>query len=253
MVRRRLLFCASNASYNRKTSMASTKRAAGSGSMKDQAASSSKQVKLDMFVKGKSSTKLPAGTKKEDFEFFWKEASPFSQFHPAVFKVDGVQYNCAEQYMMHQKALTFKDEENAKAIMKAAKPFAQKKLGRKVRNFVPEVWSAKCVDVVKKGNIAKFSQNSHLQKKLLDTHPKILVEASPRDRIWGIGLASGNKLAWNKSTWRGKNLLGYALTDVRQILMNDKHRQSSSDTDESSEGKSEDDTNSPEMKSQTSK
>lgn len=215
--------------------MASAKRSTGSDSIEDQKPSSSKQMKMDTFMKGKSSTpKLPAGTKREDFEFFWREESPFSQFHPAVFTVDGVKYNCAEQYMMHQKALTFRDDEHAKAIMKAAKPFTQKKLGRKVRNFDPKVWSDKSVNVVKKGNIAKFSQNSHLKKKLLDTYPKILVEASPRDRIWGIGLASSNKLAWDKSTWRGKNLLGYALTDVRQTLMTNEHKHKESSSDESS-------------------
>ncbi|XP_069110251.1 uncharacterized protein [Argopecten irradians] len=138
--------------YNRIIfSMASAKRSTGSDSIEDQKPSSSKQMKMDTFMKGKSSTpKLPAGTKREDFEFFWREESPFSQFHPAVFTVDGVKYNCAEQYMMHQKALTFRDDEHAKAIMKAAKPFTQKKLGRKVRNFDPKVWSDKCVNVVKK-------------------------------------------------------------------------------------------------------
>ncbi|XP_033736830.1 riboflavin biosynthesis protein PYRR, chloroplastic-like [Pecten maximus] len=237
---RRVLNCVQR---NRKIKMASNKRSAKTDSFEDQKPSSAKQMKLDMFVKGKSSTtKLPAGTKKEDFEFFWKEESPFSQFHPAVFTVDGVKYNCAEQYMMHQKALTFKDDENAKAIMKAAKAFSQKKLGRKVRNFVPDIWSAKCVDVVKKGNIAKFSQNSHLRKKLLDTYPKIMVEASPMDRIWGIGLASGNKLAWNKNTWKGKNLLGYALTDVRQTLMNSENKNKESSSDDGNSDTIEDDT-----------
>ncbi|OWF43560.1 riboflavin biosynthesis protein PYRR, chloroplastic-like [Mizuhopecten yessoensis] len=244
MVIRRVLTCiVFNVTHQRKITMASRKRAAEKKSNNDQKPSSTKQLKLDTFVKGSSSTlKLPAGTKKEDFEFFWREESPFSQFHPAVFTVDGTKYNCAEQYMMHQKAITFKDDENAKAIMKAAKPFTQKKLGRKVKNFAPDVWSAKCVDVVKKGNIAKFSQNSHLRKKLLDTYPKIMVEASPRDRIWGIGLASTNKLAWNKSTWRGKNLLGYALTDVRKTLMSDQLSDKSSADDESNSDTIEDDT-----------
>ncbi|KAJ8305789.1 hypothetical protein KUTeg_016334 [Tegillarca granosa] len=94
-----------------------------------------------------------------------------------------------------------------------------KKLGRKVRNFDQETWDSNCQKIVEEGNEAKFSQNEELKKILYATHPKILAEASPGDRIWGIGLRKDNPLAWDRKTWRGKNLLGYALTRVRDKLM----------------------------------
>ncbi|KAJ8305787.1 hypothetical protein KUTeg_016332 [Tegillarca granosa] len=131
----------------------------------------------------------------KEFEFFYGKTSPFSQFYSAEFIVNGVKYNCAEQFMMHSKAVLFKDDAIAKQILKTTTPLQQKRLGR------------------------KFSQNKDLKKALYATYPKILAEASPRDRIWGIGLGRNNPLARNEKTWKGKNLLGYALTRVRDKMM----------------------------------
>ena len=91
-------------------------------------------------------------------------------------------------------------------------------LGRKVKNFVKETWDNNCVQIVLQGNLAKFEQNEELQQFLKTTDGKILVEASPRDRIWGIGMGAANENANNPKKWRGKNLLGFVLTEVRDRL-----------------------------------
>ncbi|KAK2188003.1 hypothetical protein NP493_147g01038 [Ridgeia piscesae] len=156
---------------------------------------------------------------EEKYVFFWGNSSPFSQWYPCIFTVDGVEYCCAEQYMMHQKALLFGDDESAKKIMATSNPKDQKALGRRVHPFDPNVWKEKCRNIVEKGNLSKFSQNPDLKQTMLATAGSVLVEASPRDTIWGIGLGAGNPKAKTKSTWRGKNWLGYALTNVRERLM----------------------------------
>ncbi|CAH1773287.1 unnamed protein product [Owenia fusiformis] len=110
----------------------------------------------------------------------------------------------------------------AQRIMESDDPREQKALGRKVSNFDADVWDSNCREVVKQGSIAKFSQNEELKKVLLETDGTILVEASPRDTIWGIGLGADNPKAKNKHTWRGKNWLGYALTDARTEIIKGK-------------------------------
>jgi len=164
-----------------------------------------------------SSTEIPEG--KQKFVFFWKKESPFSQFHGCCFQKDGQTYSCAEQYMMHQKAVCFEDHEIAQKILESSSPPQMKSLGRKVRNYDDSIWEKRRYEVVKTGNKLKFSQNEELKGHLFATKGKILVEASPQDRIWGIGLGADNPLALDKSTWRGRNLLGYALTEVRDELM----------------------------------
>lgn len=95
---------------------------------------------------------------------------------------------------------------------------AMKKLGRKVRNYDDSIWKEKRYDVVVKGNIAKFSQNEKLRSFLLSTGSKILVEASPKDTIWGIGLEESSPDALSPRKWQGENLLGFALMEVRDII-----------------------------------
>lgn len=155
----------------------------------------------------------------EKFTLFWH--GPFSQWHPCEFEVDGVRYNCAEQYMMAEKARLFKDDESLAKIMEASSPKVQKALGRKVENFDPEAWNAYAKVAVFKGNRAKFSQNQELLGKLFDTRGTTLVEASPFDRIWGIGLGPNHPDANDRFKWRGTNWLGEVLTDVREKLVAD--------------------------------
>ena len=142
----------------------------------------------------------------------------FSQWYPCEFEVDGRIYHTAEQYMMSQKALLFKDRETFEKIMEADNPKSYKALGRLVRNFNPGVWDNNKYQIVLKGNVAKFSQNEALKDFLIKTGNKILVEASPYDGIWGIKLRIGDPKIQNPNNWRGENLLGFALMETRDIL-----------------------------------
>ena len=153
----------------------------------------------------------------EKFTFFWN--GPFSNWHPATFVADGVKYNCSEQYMMAEKARLFKDEASLKKIMASDSPKEQKACGRKISGFDKERWELIARGVVYKGCYEKFNQNLDLLKKLLDTAGTTLVEASPYDCIWGIGLAETNPKALDRATWRGKNWLGETLTKIREDLL----------------------------------
>lgn len=156
---------------------------------------------------------------KEDFIFFW--GGVYSQWCPSKFKIDGVDYNCAEQYMMAKKALLFDDKEMHDEIMSLANPAWQKDCGKRVKNFDKEIWEKHCRKYVYDGNYAKFTQNPRMLRELLATGDKEIVEASPQDTIWGIGLHETNPLAWNKATWQGTNWLGEAIMQVRTTLLSE--------------------------------
>lgn len=144
----------------------------------------------------------------------------FSQWYIKPFMVDSHRYVCMEQYMMSEKALLFKDMEMLKQILNTKDPATCKKLGRKVKNFDSEIWNEHSQKIVFKGNYAKFSQNSRLKELLLSTGDKVLVEASPFDKIWGIGMRPC-KAAEDHNNWRGKNQLGYTLTRVKKAIIAD--------------------------------
>ena len=145
-------------------------------------------------------------------------AACLSQWYECWFEVDGVQYHTTEQYMMASKARLFGDDAVLKEIMEARTPFDYKKLGRKIRGFVASMWDASKYDIVVEGNKAKFSQNPDLKKFLLSTGDSILAEASPYDKIWGIGLDREQADKGGVGQWQGENLLGCALMDVRDWL-----------------------------------
>jgi ribA/ribD-fused uncharacterized protein len=153
----------------------------------------------------------------ERFTFFW--SGPFSQWDPSPFFVEGVMYNCAEQYMMAEKARLFGDEEMEARIMSATLPSDQKRYGRMVKGFDLKEWEKVARDIVYRGNMAKFSQSEKHRDELFATEGTTLVEASPRDRIWGIGLKANDPRAKDRSKWRGKNWLGDTLTRVRDDLI----------------------------------
>lgn len=161
---------------------------------------------------------MPTDT-RDGFTFFWRPDSPFSQWHPATFVVDGLTFTCAEQFMMHGKATLFGDAEVAAQILAATDPRQHKALGRKVRPFDEHVWRARREDIVYRGSLARFAQNPALRDALLATAGTELVEASPTDRIWGIGMSSSNPAATDRTRWRGQNLLGQILTRVRGELL----------------------------------
>lgn len=164
---------------------------------------------------------------RDDFVLFWGHEDRgkgltkvcLSQWYQCPFVVEGQYYNCAEQYMMAEKARIFGDEEIRQQILAEYSQMAMKKLGRKVRDYDDEIWKEKRFDVVVKGNIAKFSQNEKLLDFLLSTDNKILVEASPKDTVWGIGLDESSPEAIQPRKWIGENLLGFALMEVRDILL----------------------------------
>lgn len=152
----------------------------------------------------------------EKFTFFW--SGVFSQWHPSPFQVKDIWYNCAEQYMMAEKARLFGDTETLRKIMNTIEPVDQKRYGREVKNFVTETWDADARYIVFNGNFAKFTQNEDIKKELLATAGTTLVEASPEDTIWGIGLRKEDPRAQNRATWKGTNWLGEVLTEIRDII-----------------------------------
>ena len=141
-----------------------------------------------------------------------------SQWYPCEFEAEGTKYTSAEQYMMAEKARLFGDEEIRAQILKTSDPAICKKLGRKVRNFNQEKWNKNRENIARKGNFYKFSQNAKLREFLLSTGDKILAEASPRDRIWGIGMGKNNPDALDPAKWRGRNLLGFSIMSVRKKI-----------------------------------
>ncbi|WP_344149549.1 NADAR family protein [Kribbella yunnanensis] len=144
-----------------------------------------------------------------------------SQWWPAPFVVDGVRYATTEHFMMAGKARTFGDEQTLAEILAVPSPAQAKALGRKVRNFDTAIWAEHRFDIVVAANAAKFSQYDDLRAYLLGTKDRVLVEASPVDRIWGIGLAADDVRAQEPRQWRGLNLLGFALMAVRRELAGD--------------------------------
>lgn len=146
------------------------------------------------------------------------DAACLSQWWPAAFTVDGRQYPTAEHWMMAEKARLFDDPQALDAALTAPSPGAAKAAGRRVRCFTEERWRQERYDVVRRGNLAKFGQHADLCRFLLTTGNKILVEASPFDRIWGVGMAKTDADLARPSRWRGLNLLGFALMDVRDCL-----------------------------------
>ncbi len=141
-----------------------------------------------------------------------------SQWWPAVFTVDGYQFATAEHYMMWRKAMLFGDGEIAEQILTAVHPHRAKALGRQVRGFDQQLWEQRRLDIVVDGSVAKLAHHEPLREYLLGTGDRVLVEASPTDRAWGIGLAASDERAADPGAWRGLNLLGFALMRARQIL-----------------------------------
>ena len=163
--------------------------------------------------------------KSDKFLLFWGHqksanlsASCLSQWYGSSFWQDDVYYVCAEQYMMAKKAECFGDKEALEQILSAKDPAQMKALGRQVCGFDAKVWDEVKFGVVLNASYLKFSQNATLRDFLLQTGSKILVEASPVDKIWGIGLGASDENAQNPMKWRGQNLLGFALMRARDEI-----------------------------------
>lgn len=163
-----------------------------------------------------------------EFLFFWGHSNTlkkevgkfcFSQWFEAPFIVDGITYNTAEHWMMANKALLFDDLNSYQKIISAKSPGEAKELGRWVLGFDEQIWITNRFDIVVKGNIHKFNQNPLFADFLINTKDRILVEASPVDKIWGIGLSKDAEQIDNPYFWNGKNLLGFALMEVRDFFI----------------------------------
>lgn len=166
--------------------------------------------------------KLLENNKKENrmdklnCEFFW--GGPFSQWAYSPFVVDGITFENAEKWMMYHKAKTFNDQEALNQILALEDPQVIKAIGRKVKNFNAEHWSSVSYEIVKMGNIHKFEQNPEMKDYLMSTGDKEIVEASPYDRIWGIGIGPSDPKRFESKYWNGENLLGKVIMDVREYF-----------------------------------
>lgn len=163
-----------------------------------------------------------------EYLFFWghqpsKDGSIIktcmSQWWPAAFEEDETTYKTAEHYMMAAKARLFGDSDILEKILQKDAPKDAKELGRKVKNFNPETWDARKYEIVMQANYLKFSQNEALKDFLQKTGNKVIVEASPVDPVWGIGLAESDPASSDPAQWKGENLLGFALMEVREMLI----------------------------------
>jgi len=149
------------------------------------------------------------------YKFFFRSASVFSNWYFCEFNDGENNFNCVEQYMMFKKAVLFEDYEVAKKIIETPyNPKYYKKMGRKVKNFNQKIWNENKTQIVYDGCRFKFSQNKKLKEILLNTDG-IFVEASPYDKIWGVGLSSDDPRIHDERNWKGQNLLGKILTKLR--------------------------------------
>lgn len=147
-----------------------------------------------------------------------EENGYLSNWYSSRFTISGVQFSSMEQYMMYMKAKCFHDNEAASEIVKTDDVAVIKAIGRRVREYNEVVWNGVRQIAVYEGLIAKFSQNPDIQEALLSTNDSILAECAVKDRIWGIGLSMNDPDRLDVAKWRGDNLLGFALTMVRDKL-----------------------------------
>lgn len=147
-----------------------------------------------------------------------EENGYLSNWYLSHFTVNGIDFSSMEQFMMYQKAYRFHDEEIADNILHTDNVAEIKKLGRKVHGYDENVWNGIRQIIVYEGLKAKFSQNAELKRQLVDTGDAVLAECAVRDQIWGIGLSMGDPNRFERSKWKGNNLLGYALMLVREQL-----------------------------------
>ena len=161
------------------------------------------------------------------FLYFWGHTNKyneevgkfcFSQWFESPFTVNDVIYKTSEHWMMAHKALLFNDRNNFEKIINCDKPGEAKEYGRQVLGYDDQTWNDKKFDIVKLGNIHKFNQNHEFAKYLIKTDDRIIVEASPVDTIWGIGLSQDSSNIENIYNWRGQNLLGFVLMETRDFL-----------------------------------
>lgn len=161
---------------------------------------------------------------KGNMTLFFSERDQFSNWFISEFEVKGIRFNCVEQMMMLAKARLFGDAITAEKILAASHPREHKALGRSVSGYDDEIWKERRGRIVAHGCYAKFSQNQVLREALLATGDTLLVEASPYDSIWGVGLGQHDPRILDPRQWKGQNLLGIALMQVRDRLRTESGR-----------------------------
>lgn len=155
----------------------------------------------------------------DKYLFFYGNKDHFSNFFQANFIINEITFSCGEQYIMYNKAIIFNDLDTANKIINESKPSKMKNLGRKVKNFNDKIWKENRELIAYDGLYAKYKQNNDLYDKILDTEDLEIIEASPTDTIWGIGMSITNPDIINKKLWRGSNILGKNLMNVRSQLL----------------------------------
>ena len=154
----------------------------------------------------------------DNYVFFFTAKDIFSQWHHSPFSVKGYTFQTAEHYMMFYKAKFFGDHDNAAKVLLAPTPRIAKAIGRDVTPFVKHVWDKQALVAVKQASLAKFRQNKALRAELLKHAGKTFVEASKTDQLWGVGLEEDDPRILDPKNWRGKNQLGFILTEVAKEL-----------------------------------
>lgn len=167
-------------------------------------------------AKRRHETEIVTGVNGKPYVFFY--GGPYSNWFMQPFEYNGKTYNCSEQYMMEMKAIVFGDAEIAKQVMEAKSPDVQKRLGRLVAGFNPDHWLGVCEELMVPALVAKFTSAEWLKETILNSGDATLVEASPYDKIWGVGLSRLDPAILDETKWRGANLLGKVLMAAREII-----------------------------------
>lgn len=154
---------------------------------------------------------------KNSMALFWGTSDVFSNWHRSPFVLHGIAFNCTEQYMMWRKAMRFGDTEIAAKVLAEKNPRKQKALGREVRSYVDAVWKTEARDLMLPAIVAKFEQNPSMDDVLLGTNDLLIVEASPDDVVWGVGLGESDPRILDQASWLGTNFLGDVLMRARDV------------------------------------
>ena len=147
-----------------------------------------------------------------------EENGYLSNWYLSEFTIDDITFSSMEQYMMYEKAILFHDQETANKILQTDNVAEIKALGRTVQNFDDTVWGQSREEIVYKGVFEKFRQNPELRKRLERTGEDVIAECAVKDRIWGIGLSMKDEDRFCVDRWKGQNLLGKILMDVRKDI-----------------------------------
>ena len=170
---------------------------------------------------GKIPDKLKISGRQVNAVFFHKPEEPhgyLSNWYPAAFDLDGIRYSSTEQYIMYQKCRLFGDEASAEAVMATDDPGKQQAIGQHASGYIHNVWIGSRQMIAFRGLLAKFRQNENLKQKLLETGDAYLVECAGSDKNWACGIRLNDDKRFDAENWKGQNILGFALMEVRRIL-----------------------------------